>query len=487
MRDFFERFATSPSKTLFCALLAWTGGTALRSFLPASAAETIVVCMCVSFAGMTIAWRRGVRIVALALLCVVVMGCAALRFDVAVERTAPPIGLDYRGIVLNDAHPDVSGTTVRIERPHEASSGKPVGLNAFSVRTAESVVMPAGTSVRWRCKAPPKTFGTTGSCIAAQIVVEAFPENPLTTTVIAVRRKLRMAARAALPEPDASLLLGFVIGDRNGIPKDVSESYRDTGVSHVLAASGSNVGWVVGLVAVLAAVHRMARRSALLRIAAAAIFFAAIVGGDPPVMRAAIVACVALAAEALGRRAHHGIALAFASALMLAIDPLLIRDSVAFRLSFAAVIGLATLAKPLESVMARIPERFDLRKTLAETSAASLATLPIVLHDFGRLPVSTLFANAAIVPVMPWLVASGALAIGTAIIWPPLSMPFAFAFSVGVRIANAIIAWFARAMPAADLRIGTTAAVAMVAVILALRHALVVRMRARRPPPEVYD
>jgi len=44
-----------------------------------------------------------------------------------------------------------------------------------------------------------------------------------------------------LPEPQASLLTGILLGNDSGIPKSVQEAFRTTGTSHIIAISGNNV------------------------------------------------------------------------------------------------------------------------------------------------------------------------------------------------------------------------------------------------------
>jgi competence protein ComEC len=41
-----------------------------------------------------------------------------------------------------------------------------------------------------------------------------------------------------LPEPQASLLTGILLGDDSGIPKSVQDAFRATGTSHIIAISG---------------------------------------------------------------------------------------------------------------------------------------------------------------------------------------------------------------------------------------------------------
>jgi competence protein ComEC len=41
-----------------------------------------------------------------------------------------------------------------------------------------------------------------------------------------------------LPEPQASLLNGILLGDDSGLPADVQDEFRLTGTTHIIAISG---------------------------------------------------------------------------------------------------------------------------------------------------------------------------------------------------------------------------------------------------------
>ena len=49
-----------------------------------------------------------------------------------------------------------------------------------------------------------------------------------------------IAQTLRVPEPQASLLTGILLGDDSGIPKSVQDAFRTTGTSHVISISGYN-------------------------------------------------------------------------------------------------------------------------------------------------------------------------------------------------------------------------------------------------------
>ncbi|MEK9152155.1 MAG: ComEC/Rec2 family competence protein, partial [Patescibacteria group bacterium] len=276
----------------------------------------------------------------------------------------------------------------------------------------------------------------------------------------------------SLPEPEASLLLGLVIGDRGGIPNDVADDFRSAGVSHVLAVSGYNVAKIADAALMFFALVGLRRRRALIATAAALILFAEIAGLGSPVIRATVMGGLSLAAGLLRRRSDPNNALALAAALMLADEPSLLRHDVSFALSFAAVWGLAALGRPLEKELGAVPEFGGLRKILAETLGATLATLPFTLLTFGRLPLLAPFANAAILPFVPAAMAFGFAVIILGSLHPILAFPAAFAAMAPLRWMLSAAAAFAALPWNIPLPVGPAVAALLCLWIILLAYAL---------------
>ena len=54
----------------------------------------------------------------------------------------------------------------------------------------------------------------------------------------AFKARAKRVIAQILPEPQASLLTGILLGDDSGIPKSVQDAFRATGTSHIIAISG---------------------------------------------------------------------------------------------------------------------------------------------------------------------------------------------------------------------------------------------------------
>ena len=167
--------------------------------------------------------------------------------------------------------------------------------------------------------------------------------NPAQGFLYNLRRKVSSGMDRALPEPQASLANALLLGLRGRLPQDVTEDFRATGTSHLLAISGLHVGIILAM-SMGAGVWLMGRRRQIyLLLPLVAIWLYALLSGlSPSVERAAIMGSVYLLAVALGRPGSILPTLALAAAVMAGYQPQILKQ-VSFQLSFTAVAGIALL------------------------------------------------------------------------------------------------------------------------------------------------
>ena len=147
----------------------------------------------------------------------------------------------------------------------------------------------------------------------------------------------RMASRARdwladvftsrLPERQAGLVSGMLLGDYGLVDPALIEDFTRTGTLHLLAASGFNCGLIV--LVLWAGVFRVAplpRRLALAIVIAAVLFYVLMVGGKPSILRAGIGATLFLGALFLGRPARLVTVLFSTALVLLILNPASIAD-----------------------------------------------------------------------------------------------------------------------------------------------------------------
>ena len=62
-----------------------------------------------------------------------------------------------------------------------------------------------------------------------------------------IKQNFATAVHAHIPSPEADLSLGYLMGMKNGLSKDFSDTLRLVGMTHVIVASGAHLGIIVNL------------------------------------------------------------------------------------------------------------------------------------------------------------------------------------------------------------------------------------------------
>lgn len=280
----------------------------------------------------------------------------------------------------------------------------------------------------------------------------------------------------ALAGETGDLLRGLTIGDTGGLTPATVEHFRRSGLSHLVAVSGSNVAIVLGAVVLLAA--RLPHKLRLVLCGLGLVLFVLIVGPEPSVLRAAVMGGIGLCALAWGRRAEPLHALGLAVLVVLAFRPSLVL-SVGLQLSVAATAGIVLWTTSLARSLRFLPRVAALG--LAATVAAQAAVAPLLVGTFGELslagPVANLLAMPAVAPATIFGLAAGV--IGTfsetgGVVLARVAEPFSgWILLVGRSIGD--LRWSSVTLPR------MTAWVVAAPVIVAAAHALKDGML--RPPP----
>jgi competence protein ComEC len=253
-------------------------------------------------------------------------------------------------------------------------------------------------------------IGAVGTLTSRRLEVEPAPDDP-GRRLEGLRRGAAEALATVLPEPEAGLAAGILIGLRDRVDRDLAAAFTTAGVSHVVAISGWNIAIVAAAIAAMAG--RLGRRRRSVVTILAIVAYVAFAGASASVVRAALMAGVVLLARETGRAGRAVSALGLAATLLLIADPKLIGDA-GFQLSSLATAGLIAWATPLTGWIetagrGRVPHW--LAESLGVSLAAQAATLPIILVSFGRLALLSPVVNLVVVPLVAPAMAVGLIAL----------------------------------------------------------------------------
>src|SRR5205823_7396874 len=143
--------------------------------------------------------------------------------------------------------------------------------------------------------------GFAGAFSASQIRFRGPPTNPLLRAADAVRGALRLSLRRVFPPREAGLLMGLTLGDTSRLDPLVAESFRATGLTHLLAVSGENLAMFLGPLLGAATVLGAGPKARLAVGLVGTAFFVLLARAEPSVLRAAAMAAISLWGVFLGR------------------------------------------------------------------------------------------------------------------------------------------------------------------------------------------
>ncbi|HVE64330.1 MAG TPA: DNA internalization-related competence protein ComEC/Rec2 [Mycobacteriales bacterium] len=286
------------------------------------------------------------------------------------------------------------------------------------------------------------------------------------------------AAADGLPADARGLLPGLVIGDTSRLPGDLREDFQITGMTHLVAVSGSNAALFLALALLLTRRTGASIGVTALAGGLALAFFVVLARPSPSVLRAAVMGGIALVSLVSGRGRAGFSALAGAVLLLLLVDPGL-ASSAGFALSSAATAGLILLAPGWRSHLGEHLPRW-LADAVAVPLAAQVACLPVLVGLFGEVSLVAVPANLLAVPAVGMATVVGVAAALVA----PVALPIARLLALVAAAPTLWLAWVARTfavVPHAQLPwpSGLLGATAMVA-LLTLAPRAIRRRRARR-------
>ena len=217
------------------------------------------------------------------------------------------------------------------------------------------------------------------------------------------RARVSVAERIAyrLPEPEAGLARGLLLGGSDELPDSVADAFRTVGLSHIVAVSGYNISVLAGGLFLLGILLGWYRKQAVWLTLLGIVLFVCLVGAPASAVRAALMAGIAFFALLAARPADGLSLLCVAGALMLAANPLLLRYDIGFQLSFAATFAILISAP----VRARMRYRSWIVGSVTEmvliTSSVLIFVIPLSLFHFGTLSPYALLSNILVLPLVP--------------------------------------------------------------------------------------
>ncbi|MCH8864406.1 MAG: DNA internalization-related competence protein ComEC/Rec2 [Chloroflexi bacterium] len=309
--------------------------------------------------------------------------------------------------------------------------------------------------------------------------------------IYTARNSISRTLSMVLPEPQAALAQGIILGIRGNIPSSTMTTFARTGTAHLLAISGLHLGIIAGIM-LATGIWLFGRRYRLYIWLALVIIwlYALFTGMHPPVVRGAIMASVFLAAEIAGRQRSAFVALTFAAAIMVGISPYIL-GAASFQLSFLAMSGLIFLYPAFRTLGRKIiratPGKEGRLSSIAGLTvdgfsaslAAIVAVWPVIAYYFGIISLVGPVATFLALPALPGIIVTGVMTGVMGFI----SLPIAQVFSWLTWLFLSYMLWLVNGLAASPLSFIKVDSISLTVIwVYYLLLATAIFLNRKKPP-----
>jgi competence protein ComEC len=234
----------------------------------------------------------------------------------------------------------------------------------------------------------------------------------------------------------AAFLRGQLLADRSNIDYNAVVEFINSGVVHILAVSGLNVGFIVLIIMIMLGRFNVYLRSILMIMGI--IIFLVLTDSQASIVRAVIMSILVITGFMTGRSTNLYNSLAVSALIILLFDPLQLFDP-GFQLSYSAVLSIAVIYPVFQKTIidSGIKSKWMqyLLLFIGISLCAQLGTIPFTLFYFGKLSLVSLFTNLIIIPLSGIIVGIGIFTLILNLFIPMLS----FYYAAGNDILNSLM------------------------------------------------
>lgn len=276
--------------------------------------------------------------------------------------------------------------------------------------------------------------------------VEAAPGSPFSAASLLARVD---HARAVMgegvdrlyPDEQSGYMKGLVLGITDDVDPGLYRQFSSLGLTHILAISGLHVAVVLFVIGTVLRLLRQPRERILGALMAAVPIYVLLSGASPSVIRAGIMAVLALAAARMNKLKDGLHLLAASAVLMLVWNPLLI-ENVSFQLSYLVTAGLIIGVPMVNRLLPQGKRGKRLREAAVVTVTAQAASFPLTVYYFNQFHLLSLPANFVLVPLISAVIMPlGAISLFLLPFWPYGAGLLAGMAAFGNKGAFALIGW----------------------------------------------
>lgn len=283
-----------------------------------------------------------------------------------------------------------------------------------------------------------------GIITAKQESIKVLKEKNLNIVLININKcsnKIKENTNKLFDKNEANLLSGILIGDKEGIEKEVQENFRDSNLSHMLAVSGAHVSYVIlGITYVLKKVKVNKLWSNMITIVTLCCFIF-LTGASPSVIRACIMAIYIIIGHMMHRKTKLISSVSLSLLIILILNPYKLFD-IGLQLSYGGTIGIilfsgvlakkAKLNNLLEGFVNKL--KYRVKQLIVVCVSANLIIFPIIAAHYSTMCLTFVISNICAGPILGVIIILGFITIFVSFVSIDIAKPFALILNIFIQI-----------------------------------------------------
>lgn len=244
--------------------------------------------------------------------------------------------------------------------------------------------------------------------LSGKLKVIAKKNNLFSYYIYKVKEKISNKISKSFEDKEAGILRAILIGETNNIDNQLKEGFSRSSLSHMLAISGTHIGYIVMIITTITKKHKNKQRIIIIIIL---VIYMIMIGFTPSVMRACIMNIIYFISKLLKRKNDEINSICLSLILILISNPFNIFD-IGLLLSYGGTIGIIFFYDNIQKYLKKkikIENKFIsyIINSIAISSAAQIMIFPIMIATFGNISLNFFVFNILATPVLCAVIFSG--------------------------------------------------------------------------------
>lgn len=249
--------------------------------------------------------------------------------------------------------------------------------------------------------------------------------------------------RCGLRDDEFGVAAAILLGYDDNLADEVRKNYVAAGSMHILCVSGMHVGIIYLLAsALLGFLNRKKWQKTLKQALLLALiwFYALVAGLSPSILRASLMISFVIIGEMINRKGFIINSLAASAFILLCINPNNLFE-IGFLLSYAAVLGIVVLQRPIYNLFYVKNKLLDKAWEITTVAlSAQIATIPFTVFYFNQFTTYFWLSNLFMTPISFVVVISGMVLL--LVSWIPyLNVLMGYLVWGAIYVMNWIVSW----------------------------------------------